>query len=89
MRFRRFLPRPHQVVLAIGALAAIGTLASGIAPEITEWHDNSSIAREVFINIPKPLEAAFYLAVATGLFLTAVDGNTGYQYSGSPSATAM
>ena len=68
---RRFLPRPHQVVLLIGFLAAVGTLASGIAPEITGWHDDSPVAREVFINIPAPLEIAFYLAVATGLFLVA------------------
>ena len=68
---RRFLPKPHQVVLIIGALAALGTLASGIAPEITGWHDDSPIAREVFVNIPTSLEVAFYLAVATGLFLVA------------------
>ena len=49
---RRYLPRPHQVVLLIGVLAALGTLASGLAPEITGWHDDSPIAREVFVNIP-------------------------------------
>ena len=71
MNFRRVLPKPHQLVLGIGVLASLGTLASGIAPEITGWKDKSSIAREVFINVPAPLEVAFYLAVATGLFLTA------------------
>ena len=71
MNFRRVLPKPHQLVLGIGVLASLGTLASGIAPEITGWKDNSAIAREVFINVPAPLEVAFYLAVATGLFLTA------------------
>ncbi len=71
MNFRRFLPKPHVVVLVVGALVALGTLVSGIAPEITGWHDDSSIAREVFVNIPKPLEVAFYLSVATGLFVTA------------------
>jgi Fe-S oxidoreductase len=68
---RRLLPKPHQVVLVIGVLAAVGTLASGIAPEITGWHEDSPIAREVFVNVPKSLEVAFYLAVATGLFLVA------------------
>ncbi len=71
MKVRRFLPKPHQLVLGIGVAASLGTLASGVAPEITGWKDNSSIAREVFINVPAPLEVAFYLAVATGLFLTA------------------
>jgi Fe-S oxidoreductase len=68
---RRLLPKPHQVVLVIGVLAALGTLASGIAPEITGWHESSPISREVFVNVPKALEVAFYLAVATGLFLVA------------------
>jgi Fe-S oxidoreductase len=58
-------------VLVIGVLAALGTLASGLAPEITGWHDDSRIAREVFVNIPAALEVAFYVAVATGLFITA------------------
>jgi Fe-S oxidoreductase len=66
---RRYLPRPHQIVLLIGFLTAVGALASGIAPEITGWHEDSPIAREVFVNIPAPLEVAFYLAVATGVFL--------------------
>jgi len=26
------VPKPHQVVLGIGVLAAVGTLASGLAP---------------------------------------------------------
>ena len=68
---RRYLPRPHQVVLLIGFLAALGTLASGIAPELTGWHHDARISREVFVNIPRPLEVAFYLAVATGLFIVA------------------
>src|SRR6185369_12624431 len=39
------------------------------APELTGWHHDARISREVFVNIPRPLEVAFYLAVATGLFL--------------------
>jgi Fe-S oxidoreductase len=58
-------------VLAIGVLAALGTLASGLAPEITGWHEHSRIAREVFVNVPAALEVAFYVAVSTGLFITA------------------
>ncbi len=71
VKLRTLLPKPHQLVLLIGVLAALGTLASGIAPEITHWHEDSPISREVFVNIPAPLEVAFYLAVATGLFVTA------------------
>ena len=45
-------PKPHQIVLGIGVLAAIGTIASGIAPQVTHWHDESKVAREVFVNVP-------------------------------------
>ena len=31
------LPKPHQLVLVVGVLVALGTLASGIAPRLTEW----------------------------------------------------
>ncbi len=39
---KRFpLPKPHHLVLVVGALVSLGTLASGIAPKITEWSDHS------------------------------------------------
>jgi Fe-S oxidoreductase len=67
------LPKPHQLVLVVGALVAAGTLASGIAPEITGWEERPAprIAREVFGGVPKPIEAAFYFTVAVMLFLCA------------------
>jgi Fe-S oxidoreductase/nitrate reductase gamma subunit len=52
--------RPHHVVLAIGVLAGLFTLASGVVPLFTEWHDDSPISREVFGFIPDPLIVAFY-----------------------------
>ncbi|MEY3361716.1 MAG: hypothetical protein RL531_1435 [Actinomycetota bacterium] len=64
-------PKPHQIVLTIGVLAAVGTVASGIAPQITHWHDESPIAREVFVNVPGGLQVAFYIVMAAMLFLTA------------------
>jgi len=64
-------PKPHQIVLAIGVLAAVGTIASGIAPQITHWHDESPMAREVFVNVPSGLQVAFYLVMAAMLFVTA------------------
>ncbi len=62
-------PKPHQLVLAVGAAAAAGTLASGVLPTITHWEDHSSIQRPVFINIPSPVKLSFYLTIATMLFL--------------------
>jgi len=64
-------PRPHQLVLAIGILAAIFTIASGIAPAITGWHTESLIERPVFINVPTALKVAFYAAIATMLLVVA------------------
>jgi len=64
-------PRPHQIVLAIGILSAIFTIASGIAPAITGWKHVSPIERPVFIDVPTALKVAFYAAVATMLLLVA------------------
>ncbi|MCZ7527781.1 MAG: (Fe-S)-binding protein [Acidimicrobiia bacterium] len=64
-------PKPHQLVLAIGVLAALGTIASGIVPRITEWHDESPVSRVVFVNVPDPLYWAFYATASTMLFVVA------------------
>ena len=37
------LPKAHVVVLIVGVLVAVATLASGIAPRVTEWHEGSLI----------------------------------------------
>ena len=52
-------------------LAALGTLASYTAPELTGWHDDSPISREVFGGIPEPVVVAFYLTIATMLMVVA------------------
>jgi ferredoxin/nitrate reductase gamma subunit len=68
---RRLIPRPHQVVLLVGTLFALLTLASGIAPRVTEWHDSSIVAREDFVNVPDAVYWAFYVTAATMLFVCA------------------
>jgi hypothetical protein len=60
-------PRPHQIVLAVGVLAALFTIASGLVPSLTHWHHDSTIERPVFIDVPTALKVAFYAAVATML----------------------
>jgi Fe-S oxidoreductase/nitrate reductase gamma subunit len=71
-RFRRVpRPKPHQVVLTIGFLFALFVIASGIAPAITGWDDNSPIQRHVFGNVPTAVKVVFYVTVATMLFITA------------------
>ena len=54
-------PKPHQLVLVVGVLVAIGTLVSGIAPRITEWADESTVSREPFIDVPDAVYWAFYV----------------------------
>src|SRR5262245_23028863 len=52
--------RPHQVVIGLGVFAGLFTMASGLMPLFTGWHDDSPIAREVFSGVPDPLIVAFY-----------------------------
>ena len=66
------LPKPHQLVLAIGALAALGTFASGIAPVITEWtRPLDGHARALRQHSRAGLEVAFYATVSVMLFVAA------------------
>src|SRR5580765_6625194 len=62
-------PRPHQIVFAIGGLAVVGTIASGILPAITHWHHDSLVEREAFLNVPTALKIAFYASVSTMLLI--------------------
>ncbi len=57
---RRRGPRPHQFVLGLGVFAGLFTLASGVLPLLTGWHETSPISREVFGSIPDPVVVAFY-----------------------------
>ncbi len=65
------LPKPHQLVLIVGALVAAGTIASGIVPRITEWASHSGVTREPFVDVPDALYWAFYVTAATMLFVCA------------------
>ena len=63
--------KPQHVVLVIGALVAVGAIASGIAPSITGWEEDAEIHRPVFGNIPTALKVAFYAVIGMMLFLVA------------------
>ena len=58
---RRF--KPHQLSIAIGIGVGSFTVVSGILPQITKWHGDSPVGREVFHGIPGPLQAAFYTLI--------------------------
>ena len=55
--------RPRHLVIGLGIAFAVFTVLSGVMPLITEWHDDSPIQREVFTNIPGPLQLAFYTVI--------------------------
>jgi Fe-S oxidoreductase/nitrate reductase gamma subunit len=52
--------QPHQLAIALGALIALITVASGIAATVNQWHDESEVTREVFLNIPSWMKLVFY-----------------------------
>ena len=58
---RRF--KPHQLSIAIGVGVGVFTLVSGVIPQLTKWHGDSAVSREVFGGIPGPLQAAFYSVI--------------------------
>ncbi|HXY93629.1 MAG TPA: heterodisulfide reductase-related iron-sulfur binding cluster [Acidimicrobiia bacterium] len=68
---RKLIPKPHVFVLIVGAIVALLTLASGLAPRITEWSESSKVSRRDFFNIPDPLYWAFYITAAVMLFVCA------------------
>ena len=55
--------KPHHLVIGLGVGIALFTVVSGIVPSITDWHDESSVQREVFDNVPTALKLAFYSVI--------------------------
>jgi Fe-S oxidoreductase len=52
--------RPFHIVVIIGVVLGVVVAISGLAPVLTEWHDESSVTREVFGGIPGVWKLAFY-----------------------------
>ncbi|NQY56241.1 MAG: 4Fe-4S dicluster domain-containing protein [Ilumatobacteraceae bacterium] len=59
--------KPHQLAIAAGVGIGIFTLFSGILPQITGWKSDSPIHRVVFVNVPGPLQVAFYTIMPVAL----------------------
>src|SRR5262245_47460959 len=55
--------RPRHLVIGLGIALAVFTVLSGVVPLITEWHEDSPIHREVFVNVPGALQLAFYTVI--------------------------
>ncbi len=55
--------RPHHLAIGLGLGFAALVVVSGIVPQITGWHNENAVHREVFIDVPGPLQLAFYTIV--------------------------
>jgi len=52
--------KPHQIVIGLGVLIGMATVASGIAPLLLDHPHPSGPGRVVFDNIPGPIQLVFY-----------------------------
>ena len=55
--------RPHHLAIGLGIAIALFTVVSGVLPLITNWHNDNEHTREVFGDIPGPLQVAFYTVI--------------------------
>ncbi|MEM7275388.1 MAG: heterodisulfide reductase-related iron-sulfur binding cluster [Actinomycetota bacterium] len=55
--------KANQLWLGVGLAIAIVTVLSGLASLVFNFHDESEIQREVFVNVPGPLKLAFYTII--------------------------
>jgi Fe-S oxidoreductase/nitrate reductase gamma subunit len=55
--------KANQIAVGIGVAFALVTVTSGITATVFQWHDDSSVQREVFGNIPAAWKAVFYTVI--------------------------
>jgi Fe-S oxidoreductase/nitrate reductase gamma subunit len=55
--------RPHHVAIGLGIGVAVFTVISGIVPQLTDWHNDNAVHRQVFGGVPGALQIAFYTVV--------------------------
>ena len=55
--------KPHQLALVLGIAIGLFAVVSGILPQITGWENDNAIHRTVFVNIPGPIQIAFYTVI--------------------------
>ena len=63
---------PSQIAVAIGLVFALITIASGVLATVLQWHDDSSVQREVFGNIPSAWNLVFYTVLPVAIVYGAV-----------------
>ncbi len=55
--------KANQLWLGVGLAVAMVTALSGLAAWVFNFHDESEVQREVFVNIPDPWKLAFYTVI--------------------------
>ena len=55
--------KPHQLALVLGIAIGLFAVVSGILPQITGWENDNAVHRTVFVNIPGPIQIAFYTVI--------------------------
>ncbi len=53
-------PKPHHLAIALGVVFATIIIVSGITATVFQFHDDSDVQREVFVNIPGAWKLTFY-----------------------------
>lgn len=69
---KRLPIKPSTAVVLLGVAIAAFTVGSGVVPVLTQWHDESPVSREVFVNIPDALIVTFYTLIPVMLVYGAV-----------------
>jgi Fe-S oxidoreductase/nitrate reductase gamma subunit len=64
--------KPHQLVVGLGVLVALITVASGVVATILQFHDDSPVQREVFGNVPSAWKLVFYTVLPVAFVYGAV-----------------
>ncbi|MGA9277481.1 heterodisulfide reductase-related iron-sulfur binding cluster [Ilumatobacter sp.] len=64
--------KPHQLAIILFTAIALFTVVSGILPQITGWENENAVHRTVFVNIPGPIQVAFYTVVPVLLVWVAI-----------------
>jgi Fe-S oxidoreductase/nitrate reductase gamma subunit len=55
--------QPYKLAIWLGIGIAAFVAISGIVPQITDWHNDNAIQREVFGGVPGAVQLAFYTVV--------------------------
>jgi len=55
--------QPHRLIPVLGVAMGLFIVVSGILPQITGWKNDNPVHRTVFVNIPGPIQIAFYTVI--------------------------